>query len=215
MTKQLRSMRPANFISPMKNPWVPYTAPFLLFLAITGLAKYFPASRDIFYITKTIVTGALLWAWRRHYAQDIAPSLSPTGYLTAFTAGLLALFLWIAPEHLLPQIGTPTGFNPNNFGWPPNLVPAIIAIRLAGAALVVPVMEELFWRSFIMRYAINPDFLKVPLGAFTIFSFTATAARFGLEHYRVIQGILAGIIYALLVIKQKTLKGCILGLAQN
>ena len=43
-----------------------------------------------------------------------------------------------------------------------------------------------------------------------MFSFSATAILFGLEHYRVVQGILAGIIYALLVINQKTLKGCIL-----
>jgi uncharacterized protein len=109
----------------------------------------------------------------------------------------------------LPLLGSPVGFNPYAFGWAPNAVPGLIAVRFSGATLVVPVMEELFWRSFIMRYAINPDFRTVPLGTFSIFSFTVTALLFGLEHHRVIQGILAGIVYAQLVIKQKTLKGCI------
>lgn len=197
-------------ISLTKKPWIPYAVPFVLFIAITGLAKYFPESRDIIYMAKTIIIGALLWFWRRHYAQDITPGMTWTGYLAALAAGLLVLFLWVVPEQLLPQLGSPPGFNPYSFGWPPRAVPGLIAIRLAGAALVVPVMEELFWRSFIMRYAINPDFRTVPLGTFTIFSFTATVLLFGLEHFRVIQGILAGIIYALLVIRQKTLKGSIL-----
>jgi CAAX prenyl protease-like protein len=194
----------------MKTPWIPYAAPFILFLAMTGMGSYFPESRDIFYIAKTIITGAMLWCWRRRYVRDISTGLTLSGYLAAFIAGLLVLFLWIAPENVLPKLGTPTGFNPYSFGWPQSIVPGLIAVRLMGAALVVPVMEELFWRSFIIRFAINPDFRAVPLGAFSIFSFTAGSVLFGLEHYRIIQGILAGMIYTLLVIKQKTLKGCIL-----
>ena len=193
-----------------QRPWIPYVVPFIIFLAITGLAKYFPASRDIIYISKTIIVGALLWFWRHHYARDISPGLTQAGYITALTAGLLVLFLWVAPEHLLPQLGSPHGFNPYSFGWRQSTVSGLIAIRLAGAALVVPFMEELFWRSFIMRYAVNPDFRSVPLGTFTIFAFTATAVLFGLEHHRIIPGILAGAIYGLLVVKQKTLKGAIL-----
>jgi CAAX prenyl protease-like protein len=193
-----------------QKPWSPYVVPFALFLALTALANQFPDSRHITYIVKTILIAALLWHWRHSYTPDIAPGLSPTGCLAAVAAGLLALALWILPDPFLPKLGTPTGFNPYSFGCPQSVVYGLIAVRLAGAALVVPVMEELFWRSFILRYAINPNFRSVPLGTFTIFSFTAVSVLFGLEHYRVIQGILAGIIYTLLVIKQKSLKGCIL-----
>ena len=194
----------------MNRPWVPYVAPFVLFLLFTSLAKYFPAHRDIIYITKTIIVGALLWFWRRHYLQDMQPRLSLTGYLAAFLAGLLVLLLWVVPDSILPKIGTPVGFNPYSFDWPQHAVIGLIAIRLAGAALVVPVMEEIFWRSFIMRYVINPDFRSVPLGTFSLLSFTFVAVLFGLEHFRVIQGVLAGTIYGLLVVKQRTLRGCIL-----
>ena len=190
--------------------WFPYVAPFALFLCITSLATYFPAHRDIIYITKTIVVGVLLWFWRSHYVRDVELSFSVSDYLIAFLAGLLVLVLWIVPDSFLPKIGTPVGLNPYSFGWPQSAVIGLIAIRLAGAALVVPVMEELFWRSFIMRYAINPDFRSVPLGTFSVFSFSAVALLFGMEHFRIVQGILAGVIYGLLVIKQKTLKGCVL-----
>ena len=194
----------------LKRPWIPYAAPFVLFLAITGIGTYFPSERDILYIARTVLTVALLWVWRREYADDIAPRLTLSGCLIAVAAGIVVLVLWIAPENVLPQIGEPSGFDPYSFGWPPAAVPLLIAVRLVGAAVVVPVMEELFWRSFLLRYTINPDFRSVPLGTFTLFSFAAVVVLFGLEHYRVIQGMIAGIFYTWLVIRQKSLRGCIL-----
>jgi CAAX prenyl protease-like protein len=86
----------------------------------------------------------------------------------------------------------------------------LIAVRLIGAAVVVPVMEELFWRSFLMRYLINPDFRSVPMGAFSWLSFMGVAILFGLEHHRVVVGIAVGLLYNLLLIHQKNLKGVIL-----
>jgi uncharacterized protein len=57
----------------------------------------------------------------------------------------------------------------------------------------------------------TPNLTHDSPGTFTIFSSAATALLlFFQEHYRIVQGILPGIIYALLVIRQKTLKGCIL-----
>ena len=52
-------------------------------------------------------------------------------------------------------------------GWSPPGTFFLAAVRLAGAVLAVPVMEELFWRSFMMRYLIDSRFTVVALGAFT------------------------------------------------
>jgi CAAX prenyl protease-like protein len=71
-------------------------------------------------------------------------------------------------------------------------------------------MEELFWRSFLLRYLINPDFKKVPIGTFSLFSFVSTVVLFGLEHHRWLPGIIAGIIYTLLLYRKKELFDCIL-----
>ena len=86
----------------------------------------------------------------------------------------------------------------------------LIAGRLIGAAVVVPIMKELFWRSFLMRYLINPEFRSVPMGAFSWLSFMGVAILFGLEHHRVVEGIVVGLLYNLLLIRQKKLKGVIM-----
>ena len=193
-----------------EKPWVPYVVPFVIFLLLTAAAKYLPDHTPHLYIAKTVVVAYLLWKWRSAYSADLVPTIKPADYLLSIGAGLVVLVLWVAPEDILPKIGTPAGFNPYAYQWPAFATIFLITTRLIGAALVVPIMEELFWRSFILRYAINPDFRKVPLGSFSLFSFSAVVILFGLEHYRAIQGIMAGIVYTLLVIRQKSLRGCII-----
>ena len=203
-----------NFINTMrqflKKAWIPYVFPFAVFLLLTGIVRFLPAWSHLLYITKTIIVGALLWFWRHEYATDISPKLSFNACLAAVFSGLLVLVIWIMPEGYLPQFGEHSGFNPYSFGWSHKAAYGLIAVRLMGAAVVVPVMEELFWRSFFLRYLINPNFRVVPLGAFSWFSFIGVAILFGLEHHRIIVGIIAGVIYNLLLIRQKKLRGCIL-----
>jgi CAAX prenyl protease-like protein len=68
--------------------------------------------------------------------------------------------------------------------------------RLATLALVVPVMEELFWRSFLMRWIGARDFLAADprlAGAGAIF---ISSALFASEHAMWFAGLLAGLAYA-------------------
>ncbi len=58
----------------------------------------------------------------------------------------------------------------------------LAAIRIFGASIVIPLMEELFCRSFLIRWVVNPDFEKVVFGTFTLGSFASTVVVFGLEH---------------------------------
>jgi CAAX prenyl protease-like protein len=194
----------------VKRPWVPYVFPFIGFMVLTEAARYFPAEAHFLYIIKTFMVGALLWFWRHAYAPDLALKLTPSGYLAAVAVGLMVLAAWILPEKILPQLGIDAAFNPNFFNWPPIAVWALMAVRLAGATIVVPVMEELFWRSFLLRYVINPDFSKIALGTFSWLSFAVVVVLFGIEHHRLIQGMIAGAFYTALVIRQKSLRGCIL-----
>ena len=194
----------------LEKPWLPYVLPFALFLLLTGPVRFFPALSPFLYITKTIIVGALLCFWRHEYAADISPGLSFREWLTAFFCGLLVLVIWIVPEGHLFEFGQNSGFDPYALGGSKAAASGLIAVRLIGAAVVVPVMEELFWRSFLIRYLINHDFRSVPVGAFTWFSFMGVAILFGLEHHRVIAGIIAGLLYGLLLIRQKKLKGAIL-----
>ena len=71
-------------------------------------------------------------------------------------------------------------------------------------------MEELFWRSFLIRWVINPDFEKVALGTFSLGSFAATVILFGLEHHLWLAGIMAGVAYYALLYKTKRLGPCVM-----
>ncbi len=194
----------------LEKPWLPYVLPFALFLLLTEPARFIPEFSPHLYIAKTLVVGALLWFWRHKYIADFSSGLSFSEVLTAIFCGLLVLVIWIVPEEYLFQVGESTGFDPYALGESQLAVIGLIGVRLIGSSLVVPVMEELFWRSFLMRYLVNPDFRSVPMGAFTWFSFIGVAILFGLEHNRVIVGIIAGLIYGLLLIRQKNLKGVII-----
>jgi len=194
----------------IKNPGMHYAIPFIVFMGLTEAARYFPSEAHFLYVFKTILVGFLLWFWRDTYAADVSLKMTLGGYMVAVAAGLLVLVIWVLPENYLPQQGVDNVFDPYSFNFSPAAVYALIAVRLAGAALVVPVMEELFWRSFLLRYLVNPDFNKVALGTFTWFSFTAVVVLFGVEHHRLIQGMIAGVIYTALLIYQKNLRGCII-----
>jgi CAAX prenyl protease-like protein len=86
----------------------------------------------------------------------------------------------------------------------------MIGARLAGAVLLVPVMEELFWRSFLIRYLIETDFSKVPIGQFTWASCIITVVLFGLEHNLILAGIMAGLAYNLLLYFTRSIFHCTL-----
>ena len=193
-----------------KKPWLPYVLPFALFLLLTEPARFLPELSPHFYIAKTIIIGALLWFWRHKYIADFSSGLSLSEILTAIFCGLLVLAIWIVPEEYLFQLGEGTAFNPYALGQSQAAAAVLIGVRLIGSSLVVPIMEELFWRSFLMRYTINPDFKSVPMGAFSWFSFLGVAFLFGLEHHRVVVGIIAGLLYGLLLVHQKNIKGVML-----
>ncbi len=86
----------------------------------------------------------------------------------------------------------------------------LIFSRMFGASLVVPVMEELFWRSFLLRYIVNNEFSRVAVGTFTWGSFLTIALLFGVEHDYLIAGMMAGVAYNLLAVYTKSIAHCIL-----
>jgi len=85
-----------------------------------------------------------------------------------------------------------------------------IGIRLFGAVVIVPIMEELFWRSFLLRYLINTDFKQVSIGAFSWSSLVWTVLLFGMEHQRWLAAMVAGLFYTVLLYRTKSLSASIL-----
>jgi CAAX prenyl protease-like protein len=90
-------------------------------------------------------------------------------------------------------VGEPgKGFDPRDGG---QVNVPLALLRLAGAALVVPVMEELFWRSFVMRWIDKPAFLALSPAAVSLKALLLSSAVFGFEHHLWFAGIVAGLAY--------------------
>lgn len=188
---------------------MPYVVPFAVFMLLTGPVQYFPALSPYLYILKTVIVGFLLWYWRQNYTADISFDLTFGEWVTAFFCGILALIIWVVPEGYLLQLDQTSCFDPYALGESKAAAAGLISVRLLGAAIIVPIMEELFWRSFLMRYMIDSNFRSVAMGDFTWFSFVGVAIVFGLEHNRIAVGIIVGFLYGLLLIRQKKLTGVI------
>ena len=198
------------------------TLPFALFMSFVGLdeALRFAAQRHWFsleepslyylYPVRAFAVGVLLYLLRRQYTElRFSDLLQLRVSFAAACAGLATFLLWINVTATLPGIAPPNGFNP-------LLLPegalraAMTSVRVAGAVVVVPVMEELFWRSFLLRYLVDPDFETVPLGRFSWGSFLVAAVLFGLEHHFFFAGIIAGAIFSLVLYKTRSLAQCVL-----
>ncbi len=166
---------------------------------------------DLLYLypCKALCVGVLLFRFRRDYSELNPVDLKKLSHTIASVAlGLLVFALWIHMDWNFGQVVPETGFNPDRVDQQ-LLKNVLILFRLCGAALVVPVMEELFWRSFLLRYIIKPDFIQVPLGTFTWASFLIGAVLFGLEHHLIFAGVMAGMAYSLLLYWTKSLYQCI------
>jgi len=195
----------------LRAPWFPYVAPFVAFILLTYGGGHWPEAAHLWYLAKTVVVGAMLWAFRHHY-PELRPGRSGGDWAIAAVVGAVVLVVWVVPERLLAplMVGDPSGFDPYSFGLGAGLTWAVIGVRLLGASVVVPVMEELFWRSFLMRYLIEADFKRVAVGTFSAFSFVVVAVAFGFEHHRWLVGIFAGVAYGGLLVWRRDLFTCVL-----
>jgi len=97
------------------------------------------------------------------------------------------------------------GFRPWEFVENFYLAILVIALRVAGAVLVVPIVEELFWRGWLQRWLINENFTSVRIGQFTPFSFAVVTVMFALVHPQVFVALFAGLLFGWWVVKTKSL----------
>ena len=182
--------------------------PFLVYLLFIGIVALLeragvPAAslRWLYAVKIVAVLATLGWFWR-HYTELHSVRLSPTTAVGAILIGLVVFVLWIGLDAGWMVIGTPAGFDPRNAGQIDWLM---VAVRIGGAALVVPVMEELFWRSFLMRWLDKLDFMTLAPGLVRLQSVAIGALLFGFEHHQWLAGIVAGVAYSALYMRHTSL----------
>lgn len=196
--------------------------PFAVFIAFIGIDELirFLAGQGLFtleatalyylYPIKALTAGTLLYMFRKRYHELSFKDLANIpATLASCGIGLLVFALWIKMDWTLGAAGAPHGFNPALLAGEKTQI-VMTLFRIAGAVLVVPLIEELFWRSFLIRYIIDKNFENVSIGTFTWGSFLFSVVLFGLEHNFFYAGIMAGIFYNLLLYKTRSLAQCVL-----
>jgi uncharacterized protein len=136
---------------------------------------------------------------------------APRHLLLALTVGALAFALWIAPQQWLNLPPRKEGFDPEffgAFGWPCALN---LGLRFLRLVIVVPLIEEVFWRGFLLRFLIDENFTQVPFGAFSWKSFGIVSVLFCLEHSPSDwpAALATGMLYNFLACRTRNLAACV------
>ena len=154
-------------------------------------------------------------AW---FSTSILRTLRVQHVVGSVALGLAVCALWVAPDLLIPGWrshwlfqNSITGTLKNSIA-PTDLENALVmSLRFARAALLVPILEELFWRGWMPRWIVNNDWQKVPLGTYNVAAFLITAVLFASEHGPYWEvGLLCGLIYNWWMMRTKSLGDVIL-----
>ncbi|SEK84053.1 hypothetical protein SAMN05216359_103291 [Roseateles sp. YR242] len=178
--------------------------PFALFMGLLALRGAVPSDnawgwdpRWFYALNLVVVGGALAWYWRQ-YGELARQNLPRWREVVASVGvGLVVFALWIVLDAPWMQLGEPTAaFVPvrpdGGLDWP------LIVVRWLGAALLVPVMEELFWRSFLLRWISSPRFEGVDPRESGLKALVLSTFLFMLAHTLWLAAIVAGLAYGLL-----------------
>lgn len=212
--------------SPLAEPTVPtfadwknYIGPYATFLVLTTLDSwellrpYYPW---MYGLTIAIV-AAVTWASRRAF-----PAWSWNGLGWGIIAGVLGVVLWVGLWQLaleerinqfLPsglQMAERVGYNPWEEVNSPAGQIAFLAVRLVGMVLLVPLIEELFWRGCVWRYIQDENFTAVSWGVPSKWSIIGVTLLFASTHTEYITAIAWCMLINVLFISSRNLWSCII-----
>lgn len=181
--------------------WWPYLLPYVGFLLAVEVAGRvtdwevrgaLPAGTGLLMLAfKPAVPVALIaMYWRQGAYPELRGALSTLGGMRGvagdIVVGLVLTALWALPYVWLPGIRPEdtSGFDADQ--WGEAMRGLALGLRMAGYALVTPLFEELFIRSFVMRYAdvygTAEDFRDRPIAVYTQRSFITTIIVFTIGH---------------------------------
>ena len=190
-----------------------YISPMAAFLALTWAGGQWPAFFAASYYIKTILAAALLLYFRKRYT-----AISWRYWQLGLLVGVIGIVQWVGMEKLLlhfwPHYPRPSFeiFDPRQHFSSPTALWSFAIIRIADATLVVPFMEELFWRDYLWRSV--PELLgsrkTLSVGDPDWRSVIIVSAAFASVHIQWMTAIVYGLMIAALLIRTRSLGACII-----
>ncbi len=167
-------------------PSLPFLAPLALQLFLTLLFAAFVSEVDVLYPVRSLLVAGLLLGFARRYARL---GLWSAPDFRTLPLGVLVYVLWIGlvpvgeaddPRHHLPE----------------NIAAIWLLARLIGSVFLVPVVEELAFRGYLLRRLQAEDFTAVRFDSLPLKAVAVSSLAFGLLHQAWFAGLVAGVAFA-------------------
>lgn len=192
-----------------RHPAAPYVAPFAAFFALLFIQQLVPVPQAIRFV---LIAGMLLLFSRSVLTFHL---VNPLG---SILLGVAVFAIWIGPDVLFPGWRVHWLFSNSLLGRPVSSMsgnqdkdPVFLVFRVLTSVVTVPILEELFWRGWLMRWLISHDFERIPLGTYSPRAFWIVAILFASEHGSYWEvGLIAGAIYNWWMVRTRSLWDCIL-----
>ncbi len=196
----------------IRRATIAYILPFAMFVGIMAVEHWLGLSLVWSYAFRTLLVLVAIGMFSLPYL-----SFRPSAAMASAGVGAAVFLVWVAPDLWFGYrhfwlfensfLGSPITSIPP--GLKSNVV--FLTVRVLGTSVVVPIVEELFWRGWLMRWLIDKDFLSVPLGTYVPFAFWITAVLFASEHGSYWEvGLAAGVIYNWWLVRTRNLSDCML-----
>lgn len=202
-------LKAAPVMELLHSPATARSVPFALYIAFLVLAplvqKILPGwDSRWFYAVQIGAVMVSLAVFSRSYVELFAGvAVRARDWALAISVGVVVFIAWINLDLPWATLGETQGFAPTRGDGTLNW--ALVAVRIFGAAAVVPIMEELFWRSFILRWIDRSDFLRLAPAMVSLRALLISSLLFGVEHDLWFAGLLAGLAYAWLYVRSGSL----------
>lgn len=186
---------------------------FLLLLALSSFTKnlgsafWLSSASYWVYPLQVLVCGAVLaWFWKEY---EFGPWRRP---IFTLAIGVAVLVIWISPQAFFGFTPRRVGFDPNVFAGQPLPYWGTVMMRFLRLVIIVPLIEEIFWRGFLLRYLIDERFERAPFGTFSWLSFLVVSAAFALEHSMAdwAAAFITGMLYNAVAYRTRSLTACVI-----
>ena len=197
----------------LRESSAPYVVPFVVFLALLAAQDYVPLPQRWEFAIRIAILSTILIVFSRRVI-----SFNVRQPVMTILIGLAVFVIWIGPDALIPGYRSHSLFQNSVTGSLKTSVSGearsdtlLLVLRSLRATVLVPIIEELFWRAWLMRWLIDRDFWKVRLGTYAAGAFWITAVLFASEHGPYWEvGLIAGVIYNWWMIRTRSLGDLIL-----
>jgi exosortase E/protease (VPEID-CTERM system) len=177
--------------APTWNPSASYLMPLLALVAAGMLTNLLSSGFEHLYPVGAFAAVAALWIYRHDRVKVVPLAWS----WNACGLGVVTFVLWVALEPP-PDARALASFEHGLHALSPVAAAFWLLCRLVGSVAVVPVVEELAFRGYLLRRLVCRDFSSVPFRRFTWLSFLASSLAFGALHQSWLAGCLSGMLFA-------------------